>query len=62
MIAQQGDIDEKEMYSVFNMGIGMMLVVNPSYTKTIIKKLAQAKCKAWVVGEIVKSATRMKIE
>jgi phosphoribosylformylglycinamidine cyclo-ligase len=62
IIAQRGDVDEKEMYSVFNMGIGMMLVVNPRGVKTVIKKLASQKCKSWVIGEIVKSNTRMKIE
>ncbi|MDD5583965.1 MAG: phosphoribosylformylglycinamidine cyclo-ligase [Candidatus Omnitrophica bacterium] len=62
IIAQRGDIEEKEMYSVFNMGLGMMLVVDSRSIKMVIEKLAQAKCKAWVIGEIVKSNTRMKIE
>ncbi|MDD5195210.1 MAG: phosphoribosylformylglycinamidine cyclo-ligase [Candidatus Omnitrophica bacterium] len=61
IIAQKGRIDKREMYSVFNMGVGMMLVTQRQYAQAVIKRLSIAKCKSWVIGEIVKSNTKMRI-
>lgn len=54
LIQAQGDILDKEMYHTFNMGIGMVLIVEPKSEKNIISKLAEFKLKSWVIGEVIK--------
>ncbi|MBU2103182.1 MAG: phosphoribosylformylglycinamidine cyclo-ligase [Candidatus Omnitrophota bacterium] len=61
-IQEYGAIEEREMYSVFNMGIGMMMVVTKKQAESVVKKLTHQKCKSWAIGEIVKSDTKMRIE
>lgn len=58
IIQEQGNIPEKEMYSVFNMGIGMILVVNPKQAKAIRQYLAK-QFKAQIIGKVVKSSKKM---
>jgi len=50
LIQKKGDIDEIEMYQVFNMGVGMVIVCSPQQIAKIVSILPQAK----VVGEIIK--------
>jgi phosphoribosylformylglycinamidine cyclo-ligase len=61
IIQEKGNIAEEEMYTVFNMGIGMFLVVNPNYSGIILSKLTQLKLRSWVIGEIVKSNVAMRL-
>ncbi|MCD6230867.1 MAG: phosphoribosylformylglycinamidine cyclo-ligase [Dehalococcoidia bacterium] len=55
LIQRQGNINESEMYQVFNMGIGMTIVCSPEQAKRLTQALPQAK----VIGEIT---NRKKIE
>jgi phosphoribosylformylglycinamidine cyclo-ligase len=48
-----GDVDDAEMYSVFNMGIGLVLVVSPYYAESIQQQLAQSGLDSWVIGRAV---------
>ncbi|HEM55181.1 MAG TPA: phosphoribosylformylglycinamidine cyclo-ligase [Thermodesulfobium narugense] len=48
-------VSEEEMYRVFNMGIGMILVVNPSNVNEILRYLGS---NAKVIGKIVSSDER----
>jgi phosphoribosylformylglycinamidine cyclo-ligase len=48
-IKSLGGIEEKEMYSTFNMGIGMALVVSPEDADGIIKAFPG---KSYIIGEI----------
>jgi phosphoribosylformylglycinamidine cyclo-ligase len=47
-----GGIDDAEMYRVFNMGIGMVLVVGPYYGDHIIHQLARKGIDCWPIGEV----------
>jgi phosphoribosylformylglycinamidine cyclo-ligase len=49
LIRQRGDVARNEMYQVFNMGIGMVLICSPEHTSQLTKALPEAK----VVGEVV---------
>jgi len=51
LIQRQGNIEETEMYRVFNMGIGMTLICSPQQVDNITESLPQAK----VIGEIGKA-------
>jgi phosphoribosylformylglycinamidine cyclo-ligase len=50
LIQEKGDIEEAEMYRVFNMGIGMTIVCSPQQVAKIVTILPQTK----VIGEIIK--------
>lgn len=51
LIAKKGNIEEDMMYNTYNMGIGMMLVVDSSDADKTIKALAAAGDKAFIIGE-----------
>jgi len=61
LIQRKGNIEDKEMYHTFNMGIGMVLIVTPKSAKAIISKLAKSKLKSWVIGEVVKGNKKVEI-
>jgi phosphoribosylformylglycinamidine cyclo-ligase len=50
ILRKKGDIDIREMYRVFNMGIGMVAVCAPGNVKKLLKALPEAR----VIGEVVK--------
>lgn len=50
LIQQRGNVDQDEMYHVFNMGIGMAVICSTSNVDQLTKALPEAK----VVGEVVK--------
>ena len=53
-IEDAGNIEAKEMYRTFNMGIGFILVTPKDHALKVIAHLAKFKEHAWVVGEIIK--------
>ncbi|MCM8766435.1 MAG: phosphoribosylformylglycinamidine cyclo-ligase [Candidatus Omnitrophica bacterium] len=53
LIQEKGNIEEKEMYRTFNMGIGMVLVVKKDKGEAVIKELEKSKIKSWIIGEVV---------
>ncbi len=54
VIQGEGDIDDREMCTTFNMGIGMTVVVDKGDEKGAIDILQKEGCDARVIGEIVK--------
>ncbi|MDD5594136.1 MAG: AIR synthase-related protein, partial [Candidatus Margulisbacteria bacterium] len=54
LIQRLGDVDHEEMYKTFNMGIGMILVVDSKETDKVLQYLARKKEKAYLIGEISK--------
>jgi phosphoribosylformylglycinamidine cyclo-ligase len=47
-----GDIERNEMERVFNMGIGMVLVVSSFYAESIRHQLAQLGQESWPIGRV----------
>jgi phosphoribosylformylglycinamidine cyclo-ligase len=47
-----GDIDESEMMSVFNQGIGLAMIVSPYYVDSIRRMLDESGCENWLIGEV----------
>lgn len=45
-----GDIEQDEMSHVFNMGVGLTLLVNPYFAESIRSQLADFGLKSWVIG------------
>lgn len=58
IIKEKGKISSKEMYTVFNMGIGMILVVDKRFSNKILTVLNKS-CKTYLIGKIVKSNKRI---
>ena len=54
VIKEIGTVDEKEMFRVFNMGIGMMLVVPEKECEEIIHRLEVLGEKAYLIGNVEK--------
>ena len=52
-LQQLGDVDDDEMYRVFNMGVGLALVVSPYYAESIQQQLATLGLESWVIGRAV---------
>lgn len=48
-----GDVEDDEMFRVFNMGVGLMLVVSPYYAESIQQQLAKTGLASWVIGRAV---------
>ncbi len=57
-----GNVDPSEMYRVFNMGIGMVLIVNPKKANRISRTLDGAGFQHFVVGEAVEGKGKVKIK
>ena len=57
LIQQRGDVAQDEMYRVFNMGIGMVVICSPQDAKQLIKQLPEAR----VIGEVVKQVGKARV-
>ena len=54
-IGRMGKVDRIEMYQVFNMGIGLILIVPPQSVDPVLAKAVALGDRAWLIGEIVSS-------
>jgi phosphoribosylformylglycinamidine cyclo-ligase len=52
LIARHGNVPEEEMYSTFNMGLGMMVIVPPHAAGKITSALSQAGERVYEVGRV----------
>ena len=52
MLAKEGSIEEQMMYNTFNMGIGMVLSVDPADVDATLAALAKTGDQAWLIGEV----------
>jgi phosphoribosylformylglycinamidine cyclo-ligase len=59
LISEAGKVSREEMFRVFNMGIGMAMVVSPHFTDSILKQLAELGCPAWRIGRVVRGKNRV---
>jgi len=57
LIQQRGNITQDEMYRVFNMGIGMIVICSPDDTYQLTGVLPEAK----VIGEVVKQKGKARV-
>lgn len=54
LMQKLGNIEEKEMYNTFNMGIGLVLVVNKGEAEDVLDTLGDLGEKAYIIGSVVK--------
>ncbi len=51
-VRRAADTSEREMFSTFNMGIGMVLVVPPDGADAVVGTAARRGTNAWVIGRV----------
>ncbi|MFC1807674.1 phosphoribosylformylglycinamidine cyclo-ligase [Candidatus Omnitrophota bacterium] len=61
LIQKKGSIKESEMYRVFNMGIGMVVVLSPKDIKKSQHILSKFKLKSWLIGRVVQGKRHVKL-
>jgi phosphoribosylformylglycinamidine cyclo-ligase len=54
-----GEIADEEMERVFNCGVGLVLVFNPHFQRTIQDILADHGLESWIIGEIIEGRGRV---
>ena len=47
-----GDVEQSEMDQVFNMGIGLVLVVSPYYADSVRSQIAECDLECWQIGHV----------
>jgi len=52
-LSRLGQVERDEMYRVFNMGIGLILIVPAASASSVLAKAAALGDRGWVIGEIV---------
>jgi phosphoribosylformylglycinamidine cyclo-ligase len=52
LLQERGNLPEDEMYNIFNMGIGMALVVAKENSELIIDSLKEMNCDASIIGVV----------
>lgn len=61
LIKESANLNDSDMFGVFNCGIGMTLCVSPADSGAVVKKLRRAGCKgARVVGRVEKKTKKNK--
>ena len=54
LIQAKGGVPEAELYQVFNMGIGMVVIVAADKAGDVLTCIRAQKQKAWLIGQVVK--------
>lgn len=53
LLQKTGEIEDKMMYNTYNMGLGMVLAIDPADVDATIAAIESAGEKAYVVGEVI---------
>jgi phosphoribosylformylglycinamidine cyclo-ligase len=62
LIQKTGDIPDAEMFRVYNMGVGFILVLSSSEANAALAVLAEASCPASVIGRVTERSGMVEIE
>jgi phosphoribosylformylglycinamidine cyclo-ligase len=52
LLGEAGGVERDEMLRVFNMGVGMIVLVAPEDVDGVLEGVSQGDCPAWVMGEV----------
>ncbi len=55
LLQKWGNVDTREMYRTFNMGIGMIMIVGADDADAVVADLAERDEKAYIIGNVVNS-------
>ncbi len=52
-IQEKGNINMREMFRIFNMGVGLVLIINQKDREAVLKRLQELQEPAYYIGEII---------
>lgn len=61
LLAREGGVVDDELYQVFNMGIGMTVIVSAAKADAVLRFIRARKQRAWRIGEVVKGRGAAKV-
>jgi phosphoribosylformylglycinamidine cyclo-ligase len=61
LLRSEGGVPEAELYQVFNMGVGMTVIVAGSQADSILRWIGGRGQRAWVIGEIVRGRKQARV-
>jgi phosphoribosylformylglycinamidine cyclo-ligase len=61
MIEEKGGVDDDELYEVFNMGIGMTVIVPGEKADAALAFIRAQQQKAWIIGEVTRGTGVAKV-
>ena len=61
LIAKTGNIEERDMFNTFNMGVGMSVVVPENEADRALETLRNAGENAYVIGKIIRADDKIVI-
>ena len=61
LLAEKGQIEEQMMYNTYNMGIGMIIAVNPEDVDITMKAIRNAGESPYVIGHIETGAKSVQL-
>jgi phosphoribosylformylglycinamidine cyclo-ligase len=61
ILRENARASEDELYQVFNMGIGMVVIVGEQKATEILSFCKERKQKAWLIGEVVKGKGQVRV-
>lgn len=62
VIRERGGVAETELYQVFNMGIGLTLIVAPEAAEKVLRFSEQANHRAYHIGEVLRGKGVVRVE
>jgi phosphoribosylformylglycinamidine cyclo-ligase len=61
LLAAKGGVAEAELYQVFNMGIGMTIIVAADKADAVLQFVRARGQTAWIIGEITRGTGLAKV-
>ncbi|MBQ9964662.1 MAG: phosphoribosylformylglycinamidine cyclo-ligase, partial [Clostridia bacterium] len=61
LLAKVGNIDERDMFNTFNMGVGMSIVVSPDEAEKALSVLKENGEDPYIIGKIIESDEKITI-
>ncbi|MGA2750096.1 MAG: phosphoribosylformylglycinamidine cyclo-ligase [Verrucomicrobiota bacterium] len=61
MLAAKGGVEEAELYQVFNMGIGMTMIVSADRAAAVLRFIRARRQAAWIIGQVVRGKGETRI-
>ncbi|MHC5007276.1 MAG: AIR synthase-related protein, partial [Planctomycetota bacterium] len=62
LIRERGNIEPQEMLRVFNMGVGLVLIVRPTFAHSVVRQLNRLGEQAFVMGRIVRGSGKVRLD
>jgi phosphoribosylformylglycinamidine cyclo-ligase len=62
IIQAKGGVPDDELYQVFNMGIGMTIIVAAEKAEAVLKDIFATGQKAWVIGEVIRGKGEARVQ